>query len=68
MSRTYKGMDGYSPIFSYIGKEGYMLDCELRPGKQHGQKNTPEYLEKERKIIKKLALNGSCIIASGQRK
>ena len=48
VSRTYKGMDGYSPIFSYIGKEGYMLGCELRPGKQHCQKNTPEYLEKER--------------------
>ena len=57
VSRTYKGMDGYSPIFSYIGKEGYMLDCELRPGKQHCQKNTPEYLEKELKIIKELALN-----------
>ena len=55
--RTYKGMDAYSPIFSYIGKEGYMLDCELRPGKQHCQKNSPEYLEKELKIIKELALN-----------
>ena len=34
-----------------------MLDGELRPGKQQCQKNTPEYLEKERKIIKELTLN-----------
>ena len=32
VSRTYKSMDGYSLIFTYIGKEGYMLNCELRPG------------------------------------
>jgi hypothetical protein len=35
VSRTYKGHDGYAPIFSYIGTEGYMLDQQLRPGKQH---------------------------------
>jgi hypothetical protein len=33
VSRTYKGHDGYAPIFSYIGAEGYMLDCELREGR-----------------------------------
>jgi hypothetical protein len=27
VSRTYMGTDGYAPIFSYIGAEGYMLDC-----------------------------------------
>ncbi|MDR1635826.1 MAG: IS1380 family transposase, partial [Treponema sp.] len=31
VSRTYQGYDGYHPIFAYLGKEGYMLDCELRP-------------------------------------
>ena len=27
-----KLQDGYAPIFAYVGTEGYMLDCELRPG------------------------------------
>jgi hypothetical protein len=38
ISFTYKMHDGYAPIFAYAGTEGYMLDCELRPGKQHCQK------------------------------
>jgi hypothetical protein len=41
---TYKKFDGYHPIFAYIGKEGYMLDNELRPGSQHCQNGTPEFL------------------------
>ncbi len=54
VGRTYKGYDGYAPIFSYIGAEGYMLDTELREGKQHCQKDTPEYLERNIEIINKL--------------
>lgn len=56
VSRTYKGFDGLAPIFSYIGVEGYMLATELREGKQHCQKNTPEYLLKNMEIINKLHL------------
>lgn len=41
VSRTYKGHDGFAPIFSYIGIEGYMRDTELRKGKLHCQKDTP---------------------------
>ena len=26
VSRTYQGYDGYNPILTYVGKEGYMLD------------------------------------------
>jgi len=44
VSRTYKGFDGYAPIMSYIGREGYLVDVELRPGKQHCQKETPAFL------------------------
>lgn len=43
--RTYKGTDGYAPMFSYLGQEGYLVNAELREGSQHCQKNTPEYLE-----------------------
>jgi len=44
VSRTYKGVDGYAPIFAYIGKEGYVVNLELREGKQHCQRGTPEFL------------------------
>ena len=44
VSRTYKGFDGYAPIMAYIGTEGYLINCELREGKQHCQKHTPEFL------------------------
>jgi len=45
VSRTYKGHDGYVPIFAYLGLEGYCVNTELRPGKQHCQKGTPEFLK-----------------------
>jgi hypothetical protein len=44
VSRTYKGHDGYAPMAVYLGAEGYCLRLELREGKQHCQKDTPELL------------------------
>lgn len=42
---TYKLVDGYAPMFAYIGKEGYLLHTELREGSQHCQNGTPQFLE-----------------------
>ena len=44
VSRTYQGCDGYAPIFGYLGMEGYLINLELREGKQHCQKNTPRFI------------------------
>lgn len=44
VSRTYKGFDGFAPIFGYLGKEGYLVNVELRKGSQHCQKNTPQFI------------------------
>ena len=44
VSYTYKGFDGYAPMMAYIGKEGYLVNLELRPGKQHSQSGTPSFL------------------------
>ena len=57
VGRTYMGTDGYAPIFSYIGTEEYMLGCQLRPGTQHSQKGTPEFLERNLAMIKELGLS-----------
>jgi hypothetical protein len=45
VSFTYKKFMGYAPIFAYLGEEGYCVNVELREGKQHCQKDTPEFLE-----------------------
>ena len=44
VSRTYKGCDGYAPIFAYLGTEGFLVNAELREGRQHCQKGTPDFL------------------------
>jgi hypothetical protein len=44
VSYTYKGFEGYHPIFAYYGREGYMIDCELRPGSRHCQKGTVDFI------------------------
>jgi len=45
VSRTYKKVDGYAPMFAYLGMEGYCVNVELREGKQHCQKGTPEFIK-----------------------
>lgn len=42
--RTYKGFDGFAPIMAYMGTEGYLVNTQLRIGKQHCQKETPDFL------------------------
>lgn len=46
VSLTYKGHDGYAPLAAYLGNEGWCLACELREGKQHGQKEFIHTLER----------------------
>lgn len=45
VSHTYKGFNGYAPIFAYLGEEGYCVGVELREGKAHSQHNTPAFLK-----------------------
>ncbi len=44
VSCTYKLVDGYAPIFAYLA-EGYLVHCQLRPGSQHCQEGTPQFLK-----------------------
>lgn len=53
VSCTYKLMDGYAPMFAYIGKEGYLLNAQLREGKQHCQSGTPEFLSETFNLARK---------------
>jgi len=44
VSLTYKGYEGFAPIMAYLGREGSLVDIELREGKQHCQLGTPTFL------------------------
>ncbi|MBR1893812.1 MAG: IS1380 family transposase [Bacteroidales bacterium] len=54
VERTYKGCDGYAPMFAYIGREGYLVSAELREGSQHCQNGTPAFLREMVPLCKEL--------------
>lgn len=54
VSRTYKGFDGFAPIMAYIGTEGFLVNTELRIGKQHCQKDTPDFLRETIELCRQL--------------
>lgn len=54
VSRTYKGCDGYAPIFAYLGREGYLVNLELREVFQHCQKDTPLFLKETLDYARKI--------------
>jgi hypothetical protein len=51
---TYKKLDGYAPNFAYLGEEGYLIHCELRPGNQHCQEKTPEFLQRSIELARQV--------------
>ena len=55
VSRTYHGYDGYAPIGSYLGEEGWCVGLELRPGEQHSQKDFAFFLDRVLPRAKALA-------------
>ena len=44
VSYTYKGFNGYSPVFAYLGEEGYLINAQLKEGKAHCQDGMPGFL------------------------
>ncbi len=56
VERTYKGVDGYAPIYAYIGEEGYVCNVELREGSCHSQcEGTVEFLEDTIHLARQMA-------------
>jgi hypothetical protein len=63
VSWTYKKHDGYAPIFAYIGTDGYMLNSQLRPGKQHCQSGTPAFIGQSVGMLERLGLaENECLL------
>jgi len=55
VSRTYQGVDGYTPIAAYLGNEGWNIGLELRAGSQHSAFETDYFLERVFPRIERLA-------------
>ena len=56
VSWTYKNVDGYAPIFAYLGLEGYLINLGLRPGSDHCQKGTVEFLKRTLRYARLISL------------
>ena len=54
VSFTYKRFMGYAPMMAYIGKEGYLVNTELREGKQHCQNGTPDRKITDKPVLVRL--------------
>jgi hypothetical protein len=53
VSWTYKGVDGFAPVFAYLA-EGYLIHCQLRRGSQHCQEGMPEFLEEAIDYVRRI--------------
>ncbi len=58
ISRTYKGVDGYAPIFAYLGVEGYGVHVALREGKDHSQNGSPSFIEESIQYARRITEKG----------
>jgi len=54
VSQTYKNYEGFAPILAYLGRDGYLVNVELREGKQHCQLGTPVFLRQTFRYAKQI--------------
>jgi hypothetical protein len=54
VSKTYKLVDGYAPIFAHLGQEGYLLNLEFREGETHSQNGTAAFLQRSFSLLPQL--------------
>ncbi len=54
VGRTYQGVDGYCPIASYLGCEGWLVGFELRAGTHHSALESHYFYERVFPRIKRL--------------
>ena len=62
ISNTYKNFMGYCPVFAYISENGYMLNCNLRPGKDHSMVGAVDFIEKCIEITDRLGITDKILI------
>ena len=58
VGRTYAGVDGYCPLASYLGSQGFCLELALRPGVQHSALETQYNFERVVPMAQRLSAAG----------
>ena len=58
VGRTYAGVDGYCPLASYLGSNGFCLELALRPGVQHSALETELNFERVIPMAQRLSAAG----------
>lgn len=58
VGRTYTGVDGYCPLATYLGTQGYCLELALRPGVQHSACGTQLDLKRLVPMAQRLSAAG----------
>ena len=62
IGNTYKDFVGYCPVFAYISENGYMLNCNLRPGKDHSMVGAIEFIRKCLEMTDRLGITEQILI------
>jgi hypothetical protein len=63
VSNTYKNFMGYCPVFAYISENGYMLNCNLRPGKDHSMEGALDFIKKCLEITDRLGITDKILFS-----
>lgn len=61
VSRTYKGYEGYAPNFAYLSSEGFLVNVQLRQGKEHVQQGTKAFIQQAIERSKHLTSDPLCL-------
>lgn len=59
VGRTYTGVDGYCPLATYLGTQGFCLEFDLRPGTQHSARGTQDSLRHTVAMAQRLSASSS---------
>jgi len=62
IGNTYKDFVGYCPVFGYISNSGYMLNCNLRPGKDHSMVGAIEFIRKCLEMTDRLGITEQILL------
>ena len=62
VSRTYQGVDGYTPVAAYLGNEGWCVGLELRPGRWHSSLEIEYFLERLLPRVERLVSSAESVL------
>ena len=63
VSRTYKGFNGFAPMFAHLGETGHLINLEFRRGRAHSQcEGASEFIRQTNRLAKRIVPPGAKIL------